>query len=502
TIVDVSWTVEEKAPYRPGDFLDHWSVNSASEIMRSIFVVTVPEAFQPRIVERNLNFKRTEQVAEKRKTFTWAASNVERVRGEMFAADSNDVLMSVTIAPPGSWNDIARWYSGLAKDRYALSADVSKRVDSVVMAAKARTRTDTLRALHRWVAQDVRYVSVSLGMGGYQPRLPEQVLSTGFGDCKDKATLFVAAARKYGIDADPVLLSSFGASNRDTPSIYQFNHAIAAVRDGKSWTFTDLTAESIPYGIIPPSYQGSLGIVVLPDGRGEEITFPLTPIDSNNSIVRLTGELFASGAISAHVVDRTTGAASLGTRHSFYSPMDSTNRAGALRALGNAYFKDGSADSLVTFNGKDLSADAVVSFHVGGSDVLKSAGNVKLFTVPAPFRGPAQGFNNMAKTLAASPKRKFTVDVGNVIGPITTFREIQITMPLGWTAELPKNVVATSIAGRYEARYAQEGRVLHITQRLTGARGVYAPERIAEVIAWFKAVAADDVEFIQLKPAA
>ena len=215
----------------------------------------------------------------------------------------------------------------------------------------------------------------------------------------------------------------------------------------------------------------------------------------------MVGELKSDGSITAHVVDHSSGAASLRNRQSFYSPMDSTNKAGALRTLGNAYFKDGIADSLVTFNGKDLSADPLISFHIGASDVLKNAGNVKLFTIPAPFRSPATGFNNMSKTLSAAQKRKFTVDVGNVIGPVTTLREIQLTLPAGWTVDLPKNVTATSIAGKYEVTYALEGRVLHIKQRMQGARGVYAPERIAEINAWFKAVAADDVEFIQLKPA-
>lgn len=499
TILDISWTLEEKAPYRSGDFYDRWSVNKSSEIIRSLLVVTMPETYQPRLVEKNLNFKRIEKIADKQRTLTWATSNVERVRGEPFAADSNDVIMSVTIAPPGTWGDIAKWYSGLAKDRYVLTPDVAKRVDSVVAAAKPRARIDTLRAIHRWVAQDVRYVSVSLGMGGYQPRAPEQVLATGFGDCKDKATLFVAAARKYGIDADPVLLSSFGASDRATPSIFQFNHAIAAVKNGKDWTFTDLTAESIPYGVIPPSYQGSLGVIVLPDGRGEEVTFPLAPIDSNASVNTMVGELKADGSVTAHIVDHSSGAASLRNRQSFYAPMDSANKAGALRSLGSAYFKDGIADSLVTFNGKDLASDPLISFHIGAADVLKNAGNVKLFTIPAPFRSPAPLFNNMSKTLSASAKRKFTVDVGNIIGPVTTLRDIQLTLPVGWTADLPKNVTATSIAGKYEVTYAMEGRVLSIKQRMQGARGVYAPERIAEVNAWFKAVAADDVEFIQLK---
>jgi hypothetical protein len=39
------------------------------------------------------------------------------------------------------------------------------------------------------------------------------------------------------------------------PTVFQFNHAIAAVRDGAGWVYTDLTAESIPYGELPDAYQ-------------------------------------------------------------------------------------------------------------------------------------------------------------------------------------------------------------------------------------------------------
>lgn len=500
TILDMAWTVEEKSPYRAGDFYDHWFVNSISDVLRSRLVYDIPETFQPRIVEKNLNFRRAETTAGGRRIMTWAAGPLERVRAEPFAADSNDVIMAVTVAAPGTWNDLALWYHGLSKDRYALTPDVAKSIDSLVAASNARTRADTIKAVHRWVAQDVRYVSVSLGIGGYQPRLPAVVLSTGFGDCKDKATLFVAALRKYKFDASPVLLSTAGAPDRNLPSIFQFNHAIAAVRNGTGWTFTDLTAESVPYGMLPPSYQGHFGIVVLPDGKAQEVRFPEAPVDSNSSTVRMIGELKSNGSIVARVEDRSAGTMSLQNRQSFYAPMDSARRAGALRAVGASYFKDGMADSLVTFNGKDLSADVRIAFNVSAQDALKSVGTTKLFTVPPAYRGPAQNFANLARNLAANPSRKFALDVAQVVGPIVTTTVIELTLPVGWTAELPKNITATSVAGRYEATYVQEGRVLRMTRRITGARGVYAPQRIAEVIEWLKAAAVDDPEFIQLKP--
>ena len=502
TILDMSWTTEEKSPYRAGDFFERWYVNAASDVVRSRFVLNTPESFKPRIIERNLNFHPKEQVTGGRRETVWAAGPLNRVQNEAFAADSNDVIMSVSVSPTGTWTDIATWYQGLSKDRYALTPDIAKRVDSVVTAAKARTRVDTIRALHRWVAQDVRYVSVSLGIGGYQPRMPDAVLRTGFGDCKDKATLFVAAARKYGLEVNPVLLSSAGPPDRDAPSIYQFNHAIAAVRTGKAWTFTDLTAETVPYGILPPSYQGHFGIVVLPNGQAEEVKFPESTVEANTDTIRFTGVLQADGGLVARVDDHSTGLVSLQNRASFYVPMDSTRQAGAMRAIGSAYYRDGVADSLVSFNGKDLQSAVHVSFRITTAEAFKSAGTVKLLTVPTAFRGPAASYSVMARNLAASPNRKFTIDAARVLGPISITTEFALTLPVGWTVELPRNVTATSFAGRYSVTYQQDGRVLRIVRTITGARGVFAPQRVAEIVEWLKAASADDNEFLQLKPGA
>src|SRR5436309_16112666 len=73
------------------------------------------------------------------------------------------------------------------------------------------------------------YVSLSLGLGGYLPRLPAQVVESRYGDCKDKATLFIAMARAMGVHAFPVLLSSNGNADSTVPTVQQFDHMIAAI---------------------------------------------------------------------------------------------------------------------------------------------------------------------------------------------------------------------------------------------------------------------------------
>ena len=107
TVLDVQFTIEEKAPYRAGDFLLGWNVNNQVPIARSRFTVDVPDGFMPRIVERNLTFRRSDEVQGGRRILSWIANDVQAFRGEAFAADSNSVVMSIAVTSPGTWNDIA-----------------------------------------------------------------------------------------------------------------------------------------------------------------------------------------------------------------------------------------------------------------------------------------------------------------------------------------------------------------------------------------------------------
>ncbi|MBL0169604.1 MAG: DUF3857 domain-containing transglutaminase family protein [Gemmatimonadaceae bacterium] len=502
TILDVQFTLEEKSPYRPGDFLLGWNVNNQVPIARSVFTVDVPDGYLPRIIERNLPFRRSEEVRGGRRVFTWADSNVQPFRGEAFAADSNDVVMSIAVTAPGSWNDIATWYESLARDRYLLPPMVTARIDSVVKASGATTRLDTVRAVHRWVAQDIRYVSVSLGIGGYQPRLPADVLSSGFGDCKDKSTLFVAALRRYRIAANTVLLSLGGKPDPALPSIYQFNHAIAAVQEGAGWTFTDLTAEFIPYGMIPDVYQGQLGIVVLPDGRAQEIRLPLSATESNGSTMRIRLSIDTSGHVEARVNEETRGSASFGMRSAFAVPLDSTRRENLEKALAQRLFaSDATAEALVAFDSRNLASPTALSYVVKADNVLKTAGDSRLFSMNTGFRSPARGYKSMAKELESRTSREFPIDAAQILGQVETLTDLRITLPVGWKAELPKNIVSTSFFGRYESTWTQEGREVHLIRRIQGQRGVFPPQRISEVIVWLKTVGADDYEFLSLRPA-
>jgi hypothetical protein len=500
TIVDYSYTIEELKPYRPGDFLSSWSITTGLPTSRSRFILDVPANLKLHMLERNIRNPAKITTAHGRRVYMWTAADIPKPKSEPFAADSNGVFQSVALSAPTSWQDISKWYAGLARDRYTLTPELEKKLHELVNGA--RTLDDSLSAVQRWVAQDIRYVSLSLGIGGYQPRKPAEVFDTKYGDCKDKATIFVAMAQKMGVEAYPVLLNAGGDVERSLPSIDQFNHAIAALKMGGKYMYVDLTSELTPYGELPGPDQGQFALVVHPDGHADEVTLPEDPPSANLSQTSFKGELTPEGLVNLRYTERAEGLRQYGLRDLFTTPMDSTKRDRFIRALAGNTYPGATGDSLVVFDGKDLKAKPQITMAIHGGQAAKVSGQNAILSLPPSF-GSMAGLQTLATQLESGKPRVYPIEVGSVIGPIVGISELVLELPEGWHADLPKNVIAESAYGSYRSEYSQNGRELRLYRRMEGRRGVKPPEDVDALIAWLRAVAKDDVQYIVLqRPAA
>ncbi|PYO34421.1 MAG: hypothetical protein DMD74_10775 [Gemmatimonadetes bacterium] len=438
TLIDYSYTIERLQPNMPGDFFSGWRVTTGRLTRRSRLIVDVP-------------------------------------------------------ASPLSWADISRWYAGVSRDRFVLSPEVEREIATVV--SGATTLDDSLRALHRWVAQDFRYVSIALGTGGYVPRLPAQVLETRYGDCKDKATLFIAAARRFGVQANPVLLSSSGGADSTMPTLAQFDHMIAAVERPAGRLYLDLTAELTPYGELPFAEQGSFAVVVRPDGTGEPVTLPVDSAGANRSETHLVGDLSADGMFSGRFTETSRGAQQYQLRSALARELTPIERQRFSIALANELAPGAAGDSLQIFNGRDLTAQPRISLLVRGARMSRPSGKSDILTLP--LRNFAS--LDVVSRLEAHLPRRFPIDVGEVVGPVKLVGDFELTLPAGWTADLPPNVSETSEFGSYTAEYVQTGRLLHVKRTIVGRKGAAPPDRAQALIAWLRAVSKDDVSYIVLQ---
>jgi transglutaminase-like putative cysteine protease len=503
TIIDYSYTTEELKPFLAGDFYQPWGVSTGLGVRRSRFIVDAPASMTLGIREENLTFaRRTQRVGTgptARTVHTWATGDLTRIKPELFAADSNGVYQSVTVAAPLAWGDIGRWYAANARGRYTLGPAAAARLDEVLR--PARTRDDSLRLVHRWAAQDIRYVSIALGMGGYRPRTPDEVVRTGFGDCKDKATLFVAALARMGVTAYPVILNASGRVRRELPSISQLDHAIAAVvLPGGGYQFVDLTAKFTPYGELPGGYHGEFGMVVRPDGATEVVTFPTTPVGADRDETRITGTLAEDGTFSGRFEETTAGVVQAALRSAFEHPLDTAQVRRVSTAIAGRYFEGAEGDSLEVTPGLDLAAAPRVAVRIRGGRAATASGGTMILKLPF---GTLAAMARTAKELESEAERRFPIDAARVAGPVEVLTELRVRLPAGWRAELPQSVRAESPFGTYESTYAQEGDELRVTRRMRGARGVHPPSARPQLAEWLRAAAKDDATLVVLsRPAA
>jgi len=213
--------------------------------------------------------------------------------------------------------------------------------------------------------------------------------------------------------------------------------------------------------------------------------------------MRITGVLTADGKFNGRYKERASGNRQYGLRGMFTTPLDSTQRANASRAIATSLFRGASGDSLLGFEGKNLQAEPQVTLRVRNGQAATASGDTHILSIP--IRGLSGWAQNTVNELQDRGERRFPIDVAEVIGPISTFSEVRITLPEGWKARVPQNALVDGPFGFYESKYAQEWRDLVITRRIHGATGVLPKERINDLIGWLQGIAADDVRFIVLE---
>lgn len=232
----------------------------------------------------------------------------------------SEVLGHVHVSTYRSWDDVGRWYWGLAKDQLLPDDEVRTRVDKILKGLT--TEQDKVRAIYEDVVKQTRYVALEFGIYGFKPRKASQTFARGWGDCKDKAALIVTMLRVAGIPASMVLVRSGMRGDFPTQpaSLAPFDHAIAYV-PSLDW-YLDGTAQYAGAKELPSYDRGALALVVGETGS-KLVHLPDPPADQTQrtrvgeAIVNPTGSaqidmrVETTGALAAQWRERYHGA---GTR--------------------------------------------------------------------------------------------------------------------------------------------------------------------------------------------
>jgi Domain of Unknown Function with PDB structure (DUF3857) len=226
-----------------------------------------------------------------------------------------------TAATSATWKSVGEWYSGLVGGRPAPNPEITAKVQEL-LAGKTDFKSKLI-ALTTFLQSEIRYVAISIGIGGNQPHSASEVFRYRYGDCKDKVTLLKSMLDVAGIRSLYVLIDTRrGVINPAIPSSWG-DHAIIAIelpddaksidyasvitaKSGKRYIIFDPTDEYTPVGSLRSELQDSYALMVT-DSGGELIRTPLLPPDRNKITRQGHFVLSATGSLSGEVSEDRSG---------------------------------------------------------------------------------------------------------------------------------------------------------------------------------------------------
>src|SRR5579863_8670964 len=249
-----------------------------------------------------------------RRIYHWSSSHLEREDDEKAKDKEKDKKKKkrhgdedkpdIQLTTFETWEQIGRWYASLEKDRRLPSADVRAKAQELTKGLN--TDLDKTEALYDYVAKNFRYVSLSLGLGRYQPHAATDVLHNQYGDCKDKHTLLASLLEAEGLHASSVLINSSRKLDPDVPSPSQFDHVITMLPMGKQEVWMDTTSEVAPFRLLAYTLRNKQALVIPPASLANappphlEETPADTPMpDYEHS--EIEGKINEIGKLEAHV---------------------------------------------------------------------------------------------------------------------------------------------------------------------------------------------------------
>lgn len=362
---------------RPFAMQDVWRFQSDLPVRRARYALTLPEGWTHEARWVNAPAVEPQRVANQ---LVWELADVAAIEAEPGAPPIDAVggYVGLTFIPQNAagyrtWSDVARWYQGLSESRRATSPAVQAKAQS--LASSSASAFDKIAALARFAQRDIRYVAIEIGIGGYQPHAADAVLSTLYGDCKDKVTLLSAMLRAIGVESHYVLVNTErGVIDEKFPSLFGFDHAIIAIRlpadtpkglhaaTSDGLLFFDPTHPFVPIGDLPASLQANRGLVVKGDG-GELVELPAHPPAASRLVRTAKLKLLDDGTLEGDVSELRTGSIAAGIRARMSGVSETERRQIIERSLA-AHLDDHALKDLVIENADDPSKDLIVRYHV------------------------------------------------------------------------------------------------------------------------------------------
>lgn len=465
---------------------------TGTAVEKSAFTFICKPDFKFRFKETAIPGKMTEENGpDGNKTFTWSVNSLKAEKYEPYSPPKDSYGISLQIAPESfkyngligtftNWNELGKWYyDKLLVNRDMLSATTAAYIQTIT--AGVADPKEKARKIYEFVQQKTHYISVQVGIGGYQPFQATDVDQLKYGDCKalvnyTQALLKVAGISSWycvveaGDDHKTSLLTNFASMN-------QGNHVILCIPFKNDTTWLECTSQKLPFGFLGDFTDDRLVLACTSEGGKLMHTTRYTSADN---FQRRTAQLIINeeGQLSGKMETVFKG-----TQYENREVLVDKSETERLRLLGKIY----AINNLVVdkYNLKQIKTDTPrtteeISFTA--RDYAAISGDKMYFLI------------NPVNRTGRAPAEIRNRTTGLFINEgYTDEDEIKYTIPAGYRLEkTPLAVTINKPFGKYEANMHLVGRELVYYRKIELIDGTYDKEMYDEFVTFYKKIADAD----------
>jgi len=450
------------------------------------------------IINGNEKFNIKPEISENKgvKTTTWKVENLAAIEEEPFSESFLKVSPILRIAPETfemdgfkgtnkSWAEFGNWSTNLCQGRDSLPQTTVDKLKSIV--ANAKTDKEKARLLYEYMQNKVRYVSIQVGIGGWQPFPAETVDRLSYGDCKALTNYMKTLLRYSGIKSYYCLVrAGDDAPNIDKDFVCsQFNHAFLMIPFDKDTLYLECTSQLNPFG-----YNGSFTDdrdVLVIDGMNSFIKHTnIYKKDQNKVVKNVNIQIDDKLSCTVDQTNKYFGVATEYYRFLMQAQPDK-QREVVLKKLD---YKQVKIKQLNYSEKKDFipEIEEKIQYNVASIAQLTSS-NTMIF----PFNQVA-----LLSDLKRVSNRKSNVEIRRDEIEIDS---INYEIPKGVKVEkLPISGSFSSLFGSYKLEVSSTGNRILFIRKIEWNKSKFEPEKYSELIQYQKKVNEMDRQVIILKP--
>jgi hypothetical protein len=446
--------------------------NGGIAVQSSKYTLIAPKDYKVRFKEFNYPGQPVITANGDKTIYTWELKNVPAITKEPYEPALHDILPYVMMAPSefevegykgnmDDWKSFGIFINQLLQGKSALPDGIKQKVHELT--DNVKDEKEKIKLLYNLLQQNTRYISVQLGIGGWQPFDANYVYTKKYGDCKALSNYMVALLKEAGINAKYVLIN---AGQNAAPliadfSCSQFNHATVCVPMQKDTMWVECTSQTLPAGYIG-DFTGNRQALLIDDDGGHVVWTKKYTANDNIIFTSVNGTIDESGKLNAKILNTYKGV----EYEDIHMTINSLSKKDQLDELKKSI-------SLPTYDVTDFSYDDHKTDDPSiDENIQVVADNYATVSGKRMFVTP----NILSKSgykLDANDKRKYDVVYPYSYRHIDT---VNLAMPAGYTIEaLPKNIEITNQFGKYSIHFTVAADKIVMTRLYERSSGRFPP---------------------------